>query len=244
MTIAKFMLLDEESDIPVSLVAGSALPYGSTFMAAGHYVVNGITYDCTRQGLYRWYNPAGQYLNRIVIGYNSALDVYALISAISWNHVHGSQTEYGDYQTISNVGRYRRWVMRCGYAAGLVNWLLPQIGGPAVRIVNVSTTGPKNGVDDGHVIVETQHGTEWRMWDLTNGCYFRNSVGKHMSSSELISWFTANPTGMPEEVRLKSSMRVSSDVGGSLDLALYWEDFLATPAQVEAWYRRIFQSIV
>jgi hypothetical protein len=244
VTIAKFMLLDEESDIPVSLVVGGALPYGSAFMAAGHYVVNGITYDCTRQGLYRWWNPTGQFINRIVIGYNSALDVYALISAISWNHTHGTGTEQGDYQTISNVGRYRKWVMRCGYAAGLVNWLLPQVGGPGVRIVNVSTTGAKNGFDDGHVVVETRHGAEWRMWDLTNGCYFRNSAGKHMSSSDLISWFSANPTGMPEEVRLDADMRVSSDVGGSLDIGLYWKYMLETPVQVEAWYRRIFQSIV
>lgn len=248
--MSKFYVHDEQSEIPLS-AGGAALPSGSTFMQPGVYAVLGKSYDCTRPGLYRWFDPSGVFINRIVsVSPVGGLDIYAAISAISWNHIHGSSTEYGfdgtAMQNMSNVGRYRKWSARCGYMAALGAWLFPQLGVSA-RVLNVTTVGPLNGYDDGHVIFETLHSGEWRMWDITNGCYFRNASGKHLSTADLIAHI-ANGSPMPERVRLDYDTKYSHDavpVGtGLLDMGLYWQRTLETQEQIEAWYRRIFQSIV
>jgi hypothetical protein len=243
--MSKFYVHDEQSDIPVAS-DGVALPSGSAFMFPGTYIVNGVSYDCSRQGLYRWFIPAGYFVNRVVVGSGASLDAYAVISAISWNHVHGTNTEYGfdsaSLQAMSNAGRTVKWAARCGYIAGMIAWLMPQLGVSA-RVLNVSTAGAKNGYDDGHVVVETLHGAGWRMWDITNGCYFRNSAGKHLSTAEFIAHI-ANGAAMPELVSLDYDQKYNHDYAGNLDLGLYWQWVLESPAQSEAWYRRIFQSIV
>jgi hypothetical protein len=245
--MSRFYVHDEQSEIPVA-PGGVALPGGSAFMFPGIYIVNGISYDCTRPGLYRWWVTAGYFVNRIVWKAPSApTDVAATLSAVSWNHVHGTGTEYGldgaALQSMSNAGRTVKWSARCGYIAAMCAWLMPQVGVTA-RICNVSTTGVKNGYDDGHIVVETLHGTEWRMWDITNGCYFLGGAGNHLNAAELVAWLAVNPDGMPERVRLDYDHKYNHDYAGSLDLGLYWQWMLDSPAQSDAWYRRIFQSIV
>lgn len=243
--MAKFYVLNEQSEVPV-VSGGSTLPMGSAFMSSGIYVVNGISYDCTRQGLYRWWNPAGYFINRVVFTLGTSFDLCAVISAISWNHVHGTGTEQGldstSLQLMSNAGRTVKWSSRCGYIATMCAWLMPQLGITA-RVRNISTLGPKNGYDDGHVVFETLCGTDWYMWDITNGCYFQDSNGKHMGVTDFISCI-ANNGPMPTRVRLDYDFKYNHDYAGNLDLGLYWSWMLQTPAQLEAWYRRIFQSIV
>jgi hypothetical protein len=244
--MSKFMVHDENSNIPVT-TGGIALPSTSVCITPNTYIVAGVSYDCSRQGLYRWFNTAGQFINRICVSTTSP-DVAAIISGMSWNHVHGIQTESGTYQNISDAGKYRKWSARCGVIAGLVSWLMPQLGVTA-RVRNVKTLGTLNGYDEGHLVVETLHGSDYRMWDMTNGVYFKDGTGKHMSTADLIAWFVANPTGMPEMVKLDYDSKYTHDCvtlgnGAILDLGLYWERMFSTPALVEAWYRRIFQSIV
>jgi len=236
----KYMCFDEVSDIPVT-TGGVALPTGSAFMVPGTYIVNGVSYDCTRQGLYRWFNTAGSFINRVVYAAGASLDVYAVISGISWNHVHGTQTE-GDYQVMANAGRTRKWSARCGFIAGMVAWLMPQLGVQA-RVLNVKTLQATNGYDDGHLIVETKHGADWRMWDMTGGCYFKDATGKHLSCADFMAAI-ANNGAFPELVKLDYDNKYTNDCAGSLDLGLYWERTLNTPADAEAWYRRIFQAFV
>lgn len=249
--MARFFVYDEQSEISIT-PGGIALPVGSAFMLPGLYLVNGVSYDCRRPGLYRWWDPTGCFINRIVWkGQDGSLDVYATVSAISWNHTHGIGTEYGfddaALQAMSNAGRSVKWSARCGYIASMCAWLLPLLGVQA-RTVNVSTIGTKNGYDDGHIVLETRHGNDWRMWDLTSGCYFRNSSGKHMSTLEVVAWLSANQTGMPEIVYLDGDRKYSHDAvsvpAGALDMGLWWEWMLSSPSKAEAWYRRIFQSIV
>lgn len=244
--MSKFYVHDEQSAIPVT-TGGVALPAVSAFMVPGIYVLNGVSYDCTRQGLYRWWDPTVfNFANRIVVGSGSTLDSYAVISGISWNHIHGIGTEQGfdsaSLQAMSNSGRVVKWSSRCGYIAAMCAWLMPQLGVSA-RVRNVSTAGPKNGKDDGHIIFETLHGSDWRMWDMTNGCYFRNAAGKHLSTAEFIAHI-AGGGAMPERTRLDYDFKYNHDYAGNLDLGLYWSWMLDTMEQSEAWYRRIFQSIV
>lgn len=235
-----FYCMGEVSGIPI-VTGGSVIPDISTFMAPGLYKVGGVGYDCRRQGLYRWlYN--GQFVNRIVSSEAGVTNLEKLLSAVSWNHVPGNQTEWGNNQVISDAGRYRRWVMRCGEIVALMNWLLPQLGFQT-RAVTVITTGPSNGYDDGHTVLETNHGGEWRMWDMTSGCFFKNGNGKHMSTLEMVALLTSGAP-MPERVNLKTEISYSSDCAGYLDMGLYGAYTFGTPQRIEEWYRRTFQAVL
>ena len=244
--LAKFFCLDESSDVPVSASSGPLITTFSAFLWPGIHQFSGVNYDCSRQGLYRFKAPGNAfYVNKVCWAQNKAdVDVYALMSAIQWNHVHGVADNNYSHQATANAGIYRKWRSQCGYIAAFAGWLVGVGTLLSSRMVNVSTAGPKNGYDDGHVILETSHSDGWRMWDLTNGCYFRNSSGKHLSTSEFIAHIASNGP-MPEKVKLDGNdRRWQSESAGSLDLGLYGEFEMGTPEQVEAWYRRIFQSIV
>lgn len=239
--MAKFMVHDEVSDIPVT-TGGVALPTGSAFMYQGIYIVNGTSYDCSRSGLYRWFSSSGQFINRVAWS-SSNFDIYAFLSAVSWNHVHGLQTE-GDYQLMANAGRTRKWSARCGFIAGMCAWLIPQLGqGISARVINVKTLEALNGYDDGHLVLETLHGAQWRMWDMTNGCYFKDENGKHLSTAEFMTAISNNGN-FPEMVRLDYDHKYTNDCAGVLDMGLYWERTLNSQENIDTWYRRIFQAFV
>jgi hypothetical protein len=123
----------------------------------------------------------------------------------------------------------------------MVAWLMPQLGVQA-RVLNVKTLQTLNGYDDGHLILETKHGTEWRMWDMTNGCYFVDANGKHLSTAEFMAAI-ANGGAFPQKVRLDYDNKYTNDCAGILDMGLYWERTLNTDADAEIWYRRIFQYV-
>lgn len=235
-----FYCSTETSEIP-SVTGGVAIPDSSMFMAPGIYKVAGVAYDCTRQGLYRWlYN--GQFVQRIVSSEAGSTNLGKLISSLCWNHVPGNQTEWSNHQTVSDAGRYRRWVMRCGQITNFAMWLLPQLGFQC-RSVTVITTGPLNGYDDGHTVLETLHGNQWRMWDLTNHCYFKDGNGKHMSTADLVAHLAASAE-LPESVSLSTEKTYSSDCAGYLDMGLYGSHTFRSKESTDEWYRRIFQVIM
>lgn len=240
---AKFFCFDEVSDAPVVASGGTTMPTGSAYLATGVWTYGGKTYDMSREGLYRIPYGAGGTFNRIV--YGATLDLYTLLSAIGWNHVHGTDDNHTGYQSISNAGMTRMWRSQCGFIAGMCAWLIPQFNSGAIqaRTRNVETLGTKNGYDDGHIILETQHGGVWRMWDMTNGCYFRDALGVHMSTAAFVAQIAGGGT-FPEKVILTPDKRVNSQSVGVLDLRAYCDVHLRTEAQKEAWYRRIFQRVL
>ena len=252
MQATDFRVFNEVTEVPQG-VGGAAMPTGSVYMQPGHYVLQGQSWDCTRPGLYRFKpsdNPGGvshpYVLHRIVTNWQ-APEIYALMSAVCHHHIHASQDEGLDWQIMSNRGIYGKWRARCGFIAGLMVWTLPQFGIQA-RSVNIATNLPANGYDDGHFVLETKHGAEWRMWDLTMGCYWRDSAGKHLSTAEFIAHI-ANGGPLPEKVQLDpGDRRFQTDVVAvgphRLDMGAYNEMCNSSPAQTEAWLRRIFQKIV
>lgn len=250
---AEHFLHDQITPVELSnATSAPAMPLGSAFMNRGVYTLYGKKWDCTRDGLYIFRDPSKSFfVHRIVTPWGQPFSIYDFMSAVSYNHRHGVADEGSDYQAMSNGGVYHQWRMRCGVICGMIAWVLPQSpwGVPA-RVRNISTVGPKNGFDDGHLIIETQHAGEWSMWDLTGGCYFRDGSGKHMSLAEFMAWLVANPANpgqvtMPEKVLLSPlQSKWSCDVapGYGWDYGRQgrlWDD----PAYSEAWYRRIFQAI-
>lgn len=236
--------------VEVSSLEAPAMPVASAYMAPGVYTLYGKKWDCTQDGLYIFRDPSKSFfVARIVTPWYSpsSFDIYNFMSAVSYNHLHGVADEGSDYQAMSNGGVYHSWRMRCGVICGMIAWTLPQsVWGVTCRVRNVMTVGAKNNFDDGHLVLETLHDGVWRMWDLTNGCYFKDASGVHMNLADFMAWIIANPSGLPEKVLLSPLLsKISDDVapGYSWDYGRQrrlWAD----PAYSEAWYRRIFQAVV
>lgn len=244
MQVAKFYLFENEEDLIPTTGGTAVLPGGSTFMLPGVYTLGGQSWDCTRAGLYRFKQENEVFFrNRIVAG--SPVDLYAVVSAVCWNHIHGAADEViGNQQPVSDRGRFFVWRMRCGYIGNFMSWLMPQFGF-TVRQVGVSTLGPTNGYDDGHQVLEVFHGGKWKMFDITNGRYWKDANGVHMSAAEFIAAI-AGGAPMPETVKLDGKQRRwdhEAVPGGTLDMGLYGELCIGTEAQMEAWIRRIYQKI-
>lgn len=245
MQVAKFYLNETVEDLTPVGGTAAAMPFQYVNMPPGVYSLGGQVWDCTRAGLYRFKVPSEAFFrNRIVQG-NSPFDVFAILSAICWNHIHGGADEASlNLQAVADRGRYFVWRMRCGYICNFVQWLLPQYG-YTVRQIGVSTLGPKNGYDDGHAVIELWHGGKWKMFDLTNGRYWKDASGVHMSAAEFIAAI-AGGAPMPEHIKLDGKQRRwdhESVTGGTLDMGLYGELCIGTDAQMEAWIRRIYQKV-
>lgn len=244
-------LYDSVNDVPIPMqdipIAASAvdgaMPTGSKYVRAGRYSYNGVNYDMREEGRYVFFRSNGTHFNVIVINYPYAnMDLKKCIAAISGEHVHGTTDNHTGYQSTSNAGRYRKWHMQCGYIAGMIHWFFPLLG-HTTRVVNVSTLEtPLTGFDDGHVVVETKHGLDWRMWDITNGVFFKDpTTGAHLSTAQFIAQIAGGGT-FPTVVRLDGSDKYNAQSAGSTCLGTYHDIFTWTDAQKEAWYRRIFQQ--
>jgi hypothetical protein len=246
---ARFYEIDGSfSSVSLSSGGTEIVSYTTPFVVSNTAVkVNGISYDMSRQGLYRFWNPdTGFYTYRIVVAsaIGGNLDIYAFHAALSSIHMIGTDHNIA-YGSITQAMVRGRINCQCGYIAGVHVWLLPQagidFGSGNVRALNVQTLGPKNFFDDGHIIHETKHGSSWRMWDSTNGNYFLDSNGVHMSTSAFIAQI-ANGGPFPTMVHMGTPKLVSNDRAGNLPLKDYIEEEVAP--NLEAWYRDKFQSIV
>jgi hypothetical protein len=243
MQIAKFFLFGDQEDISPVQEIGQPMPFTYVNMYPGFYTLGGETWDCTRAGLYR-FKVEGEpfFRNRIVQG-NAPFDVFAILSSLCWNHVHGGADESTwNLQAVADRGRYVVWRMRCGYICNFVEWLLPQYG-YTVRQVGVMTNESPNGYDDGHAVIELWHDGKWKMFDMTMGCWWRGADGTHLDVQEFIDHI-AGGSPMPERMPLDGKQRrwdYETIPGGTFDMGLYGEFLLSSPAQEEAWFRRIFQ---
>jgi len=232
------------ANVTEAIAVNGNLPMTSVMMAPGIYQFEGSGYDCRQAGLYLFMKDAitAPIYARLVY----ANDIYGLLSGVSWHHVHGVADEGMTGQTLSNAGMAHKWRLRCGAIADLMLWLLPQLN-LSVRKVSALTTGPTNGIDDGHIMFEVNLGTsqnpDWRMWDITNGCYFNDSQGNHLSLGEIISAGVQNCIRVPiDGDEKRGSDIIIAPNSNWWCMPSYADLKLSTEAELMAWYARIFQS--
>lgn len=209
-------------------------------MPAGKYVFNGVGYNCTRKGLYRF---ASQLPNDTVIRTRLVHwspdhldgDLYAFLSGISWHHVHATEDEGLTGQLLANAGMTHKWRLRCGPLTNFLIWLLPSYG-YSVRGIQLWTNEASNGFNDGHRALEVNHGGKWKLWDVTNGVYFTQN-GVHLSASEIIGNGVLNCS----RVRIDGDGKRGSSIANGWDFSSYYDMALLTQAGQDAWYARIYQ---
>lgn len=233
MNLVKRFLGTEVHDVP-TVAASTPLPSGSMCFVPGSYVFNGVGYQCDQPGAYRFMNDAVAEVQQRVM-WNG--DLYGLLSGLSWAHVHGNADEAMDFQLLANACRTRKMRLRCGVIVGFARWLLPQVGF-TTRQCSVIANPPHNGYDDGHIVLEVLVGGAWKMWDLTNGRYFTDAQGNHLSTAQVV----AAGVGNCVQVKIDGDLKINTEMAGSLDMGLYADLKLHTPEQRAAWDARIFAN--
>lgn len=234
MSVVKHFAGQEISQVQAgSAGSAAALPGDSVAILPGVYVFNGVAYQCTAPGRYLFWDGVSPTIHaRLVYGG----EIYGFLSGVSWHHAHGVADEGLTGQDLANVGRTHKWRLRCGYVADLMMWWLPQYG-YTCRKVQALTLEPLNGVDDGHIMFEVLHDAKWKMWDITNGCYFSKD-GAHLSLGEIV----AAGADDCERVPIDGDAKGSSDLAGTFDMGSYRDLAFGTEDQLDAWYARVFQS--
>lgn len=233
-TIVKRFFSSAPGVLVPEVSATTPLPNVAVGLTPGKYVFNGKGYDCTASGLYRFWNGGNSAIqSRLVMAPGG---LYEFLSGVSWHHIHGVEDETSNYQIMANGGMTHKWRLRCGYIAGLMVWYLQQYG-LQVRKINLTTLETKNGVDDGHITFEVFHENKWKMWDVTNGCYFKLN-GVHLSAAEIIAAGVLNC----ERVALDADEKQGASLAGPFCMGSYADIMLNTPAEIDAWFARIFQS--
>lgn len=202
-------------------------------MPLGSYLFNGLCYQCFASGLYLFWDGASGIIHaRLVHGG----DLYGFLSGVSWHHAHGVADEDLTEQKLANAGMTHKWRLRCGYITDLMLWWLPQYRYKC-RKINILTKESLNGVDDGHIAFEVHHQGKWKLWDITNGCYFEKG-GIHLSIAEVIAAGVVNCS----RVAIDADEKRGSELAGVFDMASYRDLVFRTPDEQNAWFKRIYQS--
>lgn len=173
-----------EELIPISTEGGST-PDG-LIMTAGIYGFNGPYYDCTQEGIYRFYTVPNVSTQRLVFTNN----IDCLMNSVSWLVCHGFQDDGLDYATALDVAKMRKLHMTCGGIANFTISLLSNLGVTS-RFVLFLTLDPWNSYNNGHSITEVFQNGRWELWDVD----FRNRFernGKRLNAWEFKQAVAAN----------------------------------------------------
>lgn len=160
-------------DAPI--VSGLSLIPGPLVIDPGIYSYNGIAYDMTQAGLYRFAAPfTPDHGHRVV----RTDDAEAFIFALSGICIHGTQDA-----GLSNSAKTHRartdWLrMTCGHK---VSWIASHLTAMQVpsRAISTVTMGQPDNYNDGHVMLEAWIGSGWRLYDVDGDRRFVSDVTGH-----------------------------------------------------------------
>jgi hypothetical protein len=224
MIVRRFNL---EEDYPVSgLPEGVALP-AALVISPGYYTYGGSTYDCTLEGLYRFWHPMVDTQQRIV--YQSNVD--AMLSALAWICSNG---RYDETMTISQkVTRAMNSKLRvlCGKAVEFSKAITDSFAIQS-RVVRAHTAQTPNNYYDGHVMLEAKVGGTWKVFDIANDCHFGG-----LSLRDALPLAAAVQT-VPVAA---DGYSVEPFSAGWFDVTAWQEMTMRTPAQKRAEMERVLQ---
>lgn len=172
MTVVKHFFGEGINQVPMQ---SPAVPLPSSFVLdPGVYLYNGVQYDCSDQGFYRFWHPMDDTQNRIVW----AGDVEALMSGLSWLSVNGRADETLSLAAKTNTARTSKLRMLCGKTCEWVKYICDSANiAIPTRIVRTLTAGAPNNYYDGHVMIEAQIDGQWHVYDIANNQSYEASDG-------------------------------------------------------------------
>ena len=227
--------------VDLATIAPASAIGSSLVMAPGFYSYNGIAYDCTAEGLYRWLEVNSDTTNRIV--YQS--DIYALMSALSWLCVHGRSDEALTVAQMEGRAKTSKLRLRCGPTVDFCRSIL-SARGVTSRIVRYLTmanpVAPWAGTDEGHVAMEIQMPGGWLNFDPNNAAYYKDGAGLHLSARAINAAIAGN-TFEIAPLDSDGSYEAIPFEGGKFDATAWKEIVFQRTDGLRTWLRRIMQAI-
>lgn len=210
-----------------SAASGAALPT-NLWVAPGNYVCGGQNWDMHAIGLYRFWDSDQETCRVCLVWDYTSIDKQ--IAALTNMHMDGSRDEITTVNTMLTTWQgkmpYQRVSARCGFISDFLVAILHQYAPTntfASRKVQVTTATPHPSGDNGHVIFEEKSNGSWRLWDSTNGEYFTDASGSHLSLKDIINLGMPNCNMVQYTTKAPSTDAVSTN-GHVFDWS-YWNDF-------------------
>ncbi|WP_422366420.1 hypothetical protein [Pelagibius sp.] len=225
MAIVKRFHNDIDTVVPTQPPA-SALPAGFV-IPPGVYSFGGANYDCTSEGLYRFWDPLGQTQQRLV--YHS--DVDALMSGLAWVVVNGRADESLSVLAMTNKAVTSKLSMLCGRTVEWAKAICDSLGVEA-RICNALTGAAPTNYYDGHVMIEAKLGGVWKLYDLSN-----NFTYGGLPLKDALPLLPA----IPDVAIAADGYAVEGWAPGSFDVTMWQETTMRTPGQSRSERERVLQ---
>lgn len=227
--------------VDLATIAPASAIGSSLVMAPGFYSYNGVAYDCTAEGLYRWLAVNADTTNRIVHG----SDLYALMSALSWLCVHGRSDETLTVAQLEARAKTSKLRLRCGPTVDFCRHILTARGltSRIVRYLTMqSPVSPWAGTDEGHVAMEVQVPGGWLNFDPNNAAYYRDGSGAHLSAREILASIAGNSVQIVP-LDADASYEVMPFEATMFDVTGWKEIVFLRPDGLRLWVRRIMQAV-
>lgn len=207
----------------------------------GYYSHNGLVYDLTQPGFYRFFNPMVNTTHMIV----GAGDPVGLLTGAAWltsfgddDGKLGSETQA---QFLARVGARARTTKLRLLCENTVDFAREHLlSGEVSRKARFLTMDTPNSYVDGHVAVEVLIDGAWVLADVSLNTLFSDGTGRldALGATDAIAadTFTYDPLA-------DDGYSVETALSYQFDSTGYAETFLLTDADRRAWHRRIFQAV-
>ncbi|MFK0375545.1 hypothetical protein [Pandoraea sp. NPDC090278] len=236
MTIAKRFLFDQIYDV-AQASGGVAMPAGFLY-APGIYQFNGVSYDMTKSGVYRFLDPASGSNAWRAVTWNDPMEMCSVFAELS---CHGGEDNAQPITALNQIARNRRARITCGVVVPWAQSWLASAGFQS-RIVRFLTMTTPNGFDDGHVCVEVKWNGSWVLADLDLGRYY-TTAGSALSAKDFVGLVPSFGFTIVPLAHGTSKLDTSPLSSATFNYASYNEITFATPTMAQQWVQRICQAV-
>lgn len=201
----------------------------------GIYSYNGIAYDMTQAGLYRFAAPFTPDQGHRVVRTD---DVEAFINALSGICIHGTRDKGLSNSTKTHRARTDWLRMTCG---DQVSWIASHLTALEIpsRAISTVTMGKSDNYNDGHMMLEAWIGGGWRLYDVDWNRRFISAVtGQRINAADIAETVKA---GTAQEVETVLGPRYDT-TSGEVNPWLFSSDY-DSPSQRRKWAERIIQAV-
>lgn len=193
-----------------------------------------------RPGVYRFFSPVSG--GRQFIVWWPSLGVTKLMEYFSYLYTHGNRDDRLSADELIRLARVRRISVTCGTVSRLLQQVLAELKIRS-RIVQSITTRTRNGLDDGHVMLEVWSRKRWMLFDPDSRTMF-GSVRNQLGVADMQTGF--NPKVGENITQLGPPLTLDhfhfvTDTG--VDLAFLEERSRISASALEQWYRRVLGRI-
>ena len=222
-----------------SLVDSKVLP-AKLLISPGHYTFENLSYDLTKEGLYRFYLPEIENQQRIV--FNGNID--SLLSSIAWIYSHGNSDNNKSIEELNDKALHSKIFGTCD---NISHWVKHNLDEHEIksRVVQTLTIEDWNTYNNGHTMIEIYRNDldKWVLYDLDNNAYF-SANNKPLSLLEFQESVANNNYNMHF---------ISSDTRNDIsdfkenkgyDYAFFAEGINSNEDTLRNWYDRVIQIIL